>query len=161
MDLKTAFPVSWVLVNELALGPAPTAPRHLDKLEAEGISAVLSLCSSQEVEVPEGLGLRFHCLRVELPEHRTQGLPSLDQLQQAIDALAELHNRGAVFVHCVAAIERAPLVCIAWLMQRHGLSRQHAFDYLRQVHTRTSPSPSQLMLLNQWNNGASPELKIA
>ena len=161
MNLKTAFPVSWVLVNELALGPAPTAPRHLGKLEAEGITGVLSLCSTKEVEVPEDLDLRFHCLRVELPDHRTQGLLSLDQLQQAIDAIAKLRNRGPVFVHCVAGIERAPLVCIAWLMQQHGLSRQHAFDYLREVHTRTSPSASQLMLLNQWNNGASPELKIA
>lgn len=160
MDPKTAFPVSWVLVNELALGPAPRASRHLNKLEAEGISAVLSLCTTQEVEVPEGLDLRFHCLRVELPD-RTQGLLTVDQLQQAIDAIAELRDRGPVFVHCVAAIERAPLVCIAWLMMQHGLSRQHALDYLRQVHTRTSPSASQLMVLNQWINGASRDLKIA
>ena len=88
MDLKTAFPVSWVLVNELALGPAPTAPRHLGKLEAEGISAVLSLCSTKEVEVPEGMDLRFHCLRVELPDHRIQGLPTLDQLHDLYCAAA-------------------------------------------------------------------------
>lgn len=161
MNLKTAFPVSWVLVNELAVGPAPSAPRHLDKLQSEGIATVLSLCSIEEVEVPEDMDLRFHCLRVVLPEHRTQGLPSIDQLEHAIDALAELHNRGPVFVHCVAGIERAPLVCIAWLMRHHGLSRQHAFDYLRQVHPRTSPSASQLMLSNQVGDGASSELKIA
>jgi hypothetical protein len=42
----SAFPISWVLVQDLALGPAPVAPRHLNRLEAEGITAVLSLCST-------------------------------------------------------------------------------------------------------------------
>jgi protein tyrosine/serine phosphatase len=161
MEIKTAFPVSWVLVNELALGPAPRATRHLDKLEAEGITSVLSLCSTKEIADAEGMDLRFHCQRVVLPEQRTNGLLSLDQLEQALAALSELRNHGPVFVHCLAAIERAPLVCQAWLMRQHGLSRQHALDYLRQVHPRTSPSASQLMLLNQLDHDAAPTLKIA
>jgi hypothetical protein len=45
---NTAFPINWVLTQDLAIGPAPGAPRHLNRLEAEGITAVLSLCSTEE-----------------------------------------------------------------------------------------------------------------
>ena len=49
------FRVSWVLVDELAVGPAPRAERHLDRLEQEGVKAVFSLCGLQEAPPPPGL----------------------------------------------------------------------------------------------------------
>jgi protein-tyrosine phosphatase len=54
-----------------------------------------------------------------------------------------------VFVHCVAAMERSPLVCLAWLVSRHGQSPQAALDYLMQVHPGTNPLPGQLRLLDR------------
>ena len=42
------FRINWVLVDELAIGPAPRAERHLDRLEEQGLRAVLSLCSEEE-----------------------------------------------------------------------------------------------------------------
>ena len=157
----TAFPISWVLVDDLALGPAPVAARHLTRLEAEGISSVLSLCSTEEKAAPADLEQRFHCRRLVLPDHRSQGALSIGQLEQALAALAELRSHGPVFVHCVAAIERSPLLCLAWLMREHGLSRQNALDYLLQVHPGTSPSAAHLMLLTQLSHTAPEALKIA
>ena len=157
----SAFPISWVLVQDLALGPAPVATRHLNRLEAEGISSVLSLCSTEEKAAPPDLEERFHCRRLVLPDHRSQGTLSIGQLEQALEVLAELRSHGPVFVHCVAAIERSPLVCLAWLMREHGLSRQNALDYLLQVHPGTSPSAAHLMLLNQLSHTAPEALKIA
>ena len=157
----SAFPISWVLVQDLALGPAPVAVRHLNRLEAEGITAVLSLCSTDEKAAPPDLEERFNCRRLVLPDHRNQGTLSIGQLEQALAILAELRSHGPVFVHCVAAIERSPLVCLAWLMREHGLSRQNALDYLLQVHPGTGPSAAHLMLLNQLNTAAPSELKIA
>ena len=157
----SAFPISWVLVQDLALGPAPVAARHLNRLEAEGITAVLSLCSTEEKAAPPDLEERFHCRRLVLPDHRSQGTLSIGQLEQALEVLAELRSHGPVFVHCVAAIERSPLVCLAWLMREHGLSRQNALDYLLQVHPGTSPSAAHLMLLTQLSHTAPAALKIA
>ena len=64
------FSLSCVLVGELALGPAPQAERHLDHLETERITGVLSLCSEQEAAAPNGMAERFCCRRLVLPDHR-------------------------------------------------------------------------------------------
>ena len=146
---STEFPISWVLVDELAVGPAPVEARHLDRLKAAGIASILSLCSTQERAEPDDLNLRFHCQRIVLPEPRTQGNPTIEQLEQALTALDELRSHGAVYVHCVAAVERSPLVCMAWLIQQHGVTRQHALDYMLQVHPGTSPSSDLLAILSE------------
>ena len=44
-------------------------------------------------------------------------------------------------------MERSPLVCLAWLVRRQGLTPQRALDYLMQVHPGTNPLPGQLALL--------------
>ena len=85
----SAFPISWVLVQDLALGPAPVATRHLNRLEAEGISSVLSLCSTEEKAAPADLEQRFHCRRLVLPDHRSRGTLSICQLEEALAALAD------------------------------------------------------------------------
>ena len=146
------FQIDWVLVDELAIGPAPSSHRHLDRLEHQGIRGVLSLCAAEEAPPPAGLTQRFVCHRLVLPDHRAGCLPSLEELQQALDALAQLGDGGSVFVHCVAAMERSPLVCLGWLVSRQGLSPQRALDYLMQVHPGTNPLPGQLELLR----GLSP-----
>ena len=146
---RSRFRLSWLLARELAVGPAPVAERHLDRLQQEGVAAVLSLCSEQEAPPPPGLQQRFACGRLVLPDHRTGRAMELAELEQALAVLAELRARGPVFVHCVAAMERSPLVCMAWLVTRHRLSPQRALDYLMQTHPGTNPLPQQLALLQQ------------
>lgn len=150
MPPQQRFRIDWVLVNELAIGPAPRAERHLPRLEQAGIGAVLSLCSHEEAPPPEGLRQRFWCERLVLPDHRSGRLPRLDELDNALTLLEKLHQaHGPVFVHCVAAMERSPLVCLAWLVQRHQLQPNQALDYLMQVHPGTNPLPGQLALLQE------------
>jgi len=143
------FRLDWVLVDELAIGPAPRADRHLDRLQEAGIKAVLSLCSSEEAALPEGLGERFAHQRCVLPDHRAGRLPELAELEGALDALASLLGQGPVYVHCVAAMERSPLVCLAWLVSRHRQTPERALDYLMQLHPGTNPLPGQLALLGR------------
>jgi protein-tyrosine phosphatase len=143
------FRIDWVLVNELALGPAPRAERHLERLQAEGVKAILSLCSEAEAPALPGMEQRFALARLVLPDHRSGRLPELAQLQQALAELEQLQAAGPVFVHCVAAMERSPLLCLAWLVRRRGLSPQRALDYLMQLHPGTSPLAGQLALLHQ------------
>ena len=146
---RSRFRIDWVLVNELAIGPAPRAERHLERLADQGVRAVLSLCSPQEAPPPEGLEQRFACSRLVLPDHRAERLPEAEELGEALALLEQLRSEGPVFVHCVAAMERSPLVCLAWLVSRHGQSPQAALDYLMQVHPGTNPLPGQLKLLDQ------------
>jgi len=142
------FRLDWVLVEELAIGPAPRADRHLDRLYGEGIKAVLSLCSPDEVVLAGGLAERFVHQCCVLPDHRAGRLPELAELEGVLVALATLlREQGPVYVHCVAAMERSPLVCLAWLVSRHRQTPQRALDYLMQLHPGTNPLPGQLALL--------------
>ena len=149
MQLSRYFRVNWVLVDQLAIGPAPRAERHLDRLREAGISCVLSLCSPNEATPPAGLGDGFRTSRYVLPDHRAGRLPALAELETALGHLAELQQHGPVFVHCVAAMERSPLVCLACLVRQHRMSPERALDYLMQQHPGTNPLPGQLALLNQ------------
>ena len=139
----------WVLVHELAVGPAPRDVRHLDLLGAEGIAAILTLCSEREMPSPPGLSSRFVTKRLVLPDHRSERLPELSELECALAALADLRTHGSVFVHCMAGVERSPLVCLGWLVKQHRLTAMRALDYLMQVHPGTNPLPGQLDLLSR------------
>jgi len=138
---------SWVLINELAVGSAPRTSAHLDQLQRQGIASVLSLCSIDEAAPPEAIADRFVVDRVVLPDHRSYRLPAPSELQTALEALQRLKQHGPVYVHCVASMERSPLVCLAWLVTRHRQSPAAALDYLMQVHPPTNPLPGQLRLL--------------
>ncbi len=142
-----ALRLSWVLAGELAVGTAPWRADDLLELEREGVAAVLSLCREQEGPLAEGLARIFPWRRVPLPDHRGPEPLTTAHLERALEALADLRPHGAVYVHCVAGVERSPLVAMAWLMRRRGLARLEALDYLMQTHPGTSPLPAHLALL--------------
>jgi len=145
---RSSFRIDWVLRDQLALGPAPRRLEHLGQLERAGVQAVLSLCDAPELPMPVELGQRFLWARQVLPDHRAGRYPTAAELEAALAELGRLRREaGAVFVHCVASMERSPLVCLAWLMRERGLSRLQALDYLMQVHPGTNPLPGQLELL--------------
>ena len=111
--------------------------------------------------MPVGLDERFVHQHSVLPDHRTGRLPDLVELEAALDALAALLQQGPVFVHCVAAMERSPLVCLAWLVSRHRLTPQQALDYLMQIHSGTNPLAGQLALLDRLGfNKSSPQSSV-
>ena len=144
---------NWVLRDRLAVGPAPRSNEDLDQLAAAGIRAVLSLCDPREAPPPPGLVERFTCRRLVLPDHRAGRPPEPVELEQALALLAELEPHGPVYVHCVAGVERSPLICLGWLMRRRRLPLLNALDYLMQVHPATGPLPEQLACLREVING--------
>ncbi len=140
---------NWVLVNKLAIG---TAPRNLDdisKLKKYSIKSVLSLCSTKEANLPIGFQINFDCERLTLPDHTYGRLPTLEELENALELLNKLINKPPVFVHCVASIERSPLVCLAWLVKYEKLSPEYALQYLMDIHPSTNPLPGQFSLLSK------------
>ena len=143
------FRIDWVLVDELAIGPAPRAPRHLDRLSEAGIQAVFSPVVKMRRLHHQIFNALAH-QRLVLPDHRSGRLPRGSELEAALQLLLNLHQQhGAVFVHCVAAMERSPLVCLGWLVKQHHLTPARALDYLMQVHPGTNPLPGQLALLHE------------
>ena len=147
MQRSRYFQVDWVLVDELAIGPAPRKQRHLDRLHELGIKGVLSLGAFPEAEPPETFDQSFQTRRIVLPDHRAGRMPSTKELETALENLRELLNHGPVFVHCVAAMERSPLVCLGWLVMEHRMNPDRALDYLMQQHPGTNPLPGQLKLI--------------
>ena len=143
------FKIDWVLQKELAIGPAPKKISHINDLIQEQIVSVLSLCSKDEVTYLEEIENTFNFKRVVLPDHKFKRPPTFDELSQALDTLSEIKKLGPVFVHCVAGVERSPLVCMAWLIRKHNLKPRQALDYLMEIHIGTNPLPSQLKLLDK------------
>ena len=92
MPRSRYFRIDWVLVDKLAIGPAPRAERHLDQLREAGIRCVLSLCAPDEATPPAGLSEGFLTSRYVLPDHRAGRLPTLEELKTAIAAISQSYS---------------------------------------------------------------------
>ena len=143
------FKINWVLNEELAVGTAPQKNEHLKKLEDEGIKSIFSLCGENEVKSDLKLDELFNHKRYVLPDHKTGKIFSSMELNESLVILRNLLKSGPVFVHCYAAVERSPLVCMAWLMKEHRLTLQQSLDYLMQTNPGTNPLPGQLRVLKE------------
>ncbi len=140
--------IDWVLNDQLAIGAAPRDNNDLDVLKKYGFVWIFSLCSKEEINVEVNFEDYFSCKRVILPDHKYKEALTIDQLNLAINTLAEIIESGPVYIHCLAGIERSPLVCMAWLVKNYNLTPTQALDYLMDVHKGTNPLPAQLKLLN-------------
>ena len=139
--------IDWVLQNELAIGQAPRTIVDVNELEKNGILSILSLCSKEEISSDLEIEKFFFLKRVVLPDHKYKAALTLDKLNLAIEELSKIISKGPVYVHCVAGVERSPLVCMAWLIKNQNLTPIQALDYLMEVHNGTNPLPEQLALL--------------
>lgn len=142
-----SFFVNWVLRDEIAIGPAPTQENHIYQLKQAKIQSVLSLCSKQEATPPNDINKIFNCERIILPDHTYNKKISLKEIKIALQILEELKKFGPTFVHCKAAVERSPLICVAWLIKYESLTMQQSLNYLMRVNPGTCPSADQLKLL--------------
>lgn len=147
---RKEFKLDWVLINQLAIGPAPREEKHLIILEENNIKGILSLCSKEEALPPKNLENKFSCKRIILPDHRSRRLPEKEEIESALDNLNYLFQNPPVFVHCVEAIERSPLICIAWLILKNGLKYEQALRYLMEVHPQTNPLDTQLKKIKEY-----------
>ena len=115
------FIIDWVLINNIAIGKAPRKIKDIYKLKKYGINSILSLCSENEAPLIADLKEHFEHRRVVLPDHSYKRYPELQELNFALDVLKDLQTFRPTYVHCVASIERSPLVCMGWLIRELGL----------------------------------------
>ena len=142
-----SFFINWVLRDEIAVGPAPTKEIHIDQLKEKEIKGILSLCSIHEAKPPNDITKIFRCERIILPDHTYDKKMSFKEINTVLMRLQELKKVGPIFIHCKAAVERSPLICIAWLVKYKSLTIQQSLDYLMRINPGTCPSEDQLNLL--------------
>jgi len=143
------FSLDWVLINELAIGKVPYKKEHLEELKKEGISSVLSLCSEEEFIVSNDFYRDFQHERIVLPDHKSGKAPSINEILSVLSKLKKLISFGPVYVHCIASMERSPLICMAWLIKEHSLNVEEALDYLMNIHPGTNPLKEQIEILEE------------
>ena len=146
---KTNFKIDWIIVDQVALGALPRKFEHIELLRENNIKSVLSLCDIGKYISKDFLSKDFIHKQIVLPDHKDGKLPLISEVENCIEALKELTEIGATYVHCYASMERSPLICMAWIIRMHNLKPQEALDYIMQTHKGTSPLPGQLALLNR------------
>jgi hypothetical protein len=106
--------------------------------------AVLNLCEARDSYEAE-----FH--RWD-PIRDAEPAPSLDWLRSEVDFVDEQLRAGrTTYVHCAAGVSRSGMVVIAYLMRRHGWSRDEALVYVRTKRPDVRPNPAFMRLLAEWD----------
>ena len=59
----------------------------------------------------------FNLVNVNLPDHNSKRFATKYEIENAVNTLEELLEKGPVFMHCHAAVERSPLISVAFLIK--------------------------------------------
>ena len=94
----------------------------------------------------------FDFKRLILPDHTYKRNLKILEIQKAINIIEDFDDSRPTLIHCVAAVERSPLICMSWLIVKHKLSPHQALDYMMQAHPGTNPLPNQLKLSINFKN---------
>ena len=146
---RKRFKFNWVLSNQIAIGNVPNSQEDFEKLRDSGIKSIITLCNEEEASFSERFSSLFRFERYVLPDHKSKRSPKLSELKDVLSLIKVNLNNGPIFIHCFAAVERSPLVCMAWLIKESKLNSQQALDYLMQVNPGTCPLPEQISTLRE------------
>lgn len=147
VNIKSDFIFNWVLRNKLAIGSAPNNEKDFLILKKNGIDNILNLCSKNESNYYFKIKDDFDYRRYILPDHKCKESIDIDQIFKILQFIEHNFDKSKIFIHCLASVERSPIICIAWLVRYKKLNVQDAYIYLSQIHKRTNPLQEQLKLL--------------
>ena len=147
MNSNKEYNITWVLIDELAIGQAPNSLDNLFFLKEKGIKSIISLCELNEAPKLKEINDLFNYEKYPLPDHRQNKYPSVEEILYVLKKIKKFILEGPVYVHCVAAMERSPLICLAWLIKEKGLNLEQSLDYMMQIHKNTNPLAGQLAIL--------------
>ena len=143
------LPYSWILTNQLAIGPMPVSSGHWQQLEEAGLRCRFSCCYQHE-ETLAPLPPGWRSAGVPLPDHRLQEGLKAERLLQALNIAEALLDEGApVYLHCLAGIERSPMLAVGLTARRRRIDIYSALDWVRRCHPPAQPIYTHLELLEQ------------
>ncbi|XP_065305670.1 dual specificity protein phosphatase 7 [Dermacentor albipictus] len=127
------FPVQ--IVPFLYLGNEENS-LDLDSLERHNIRYVLNVTHNL-ANAFEGRGLKY--MKIPIEDHWSQNLASF--FPQAIAFIDEARQkRVGVLVHCLAGVSRSVTVTLAYLMQKHKLPLNEAYDLVKKRKANIAPN---------------------
>ncbi len=140
---------NWVLINKLAIGTPPTFDEDRLLLKEKKIKSILDLRNEfdfRQIDFKKNLDLykEFNLINISLPDHNSKRLATKYEIENAVNNLEKLLDNGPVFMHCHAAIERSPLICVAFLMKKKRLNYIQAYEYVKQQNITTNILIEQL-----------------
>ena len=148
MNLK----FNWILINKFAIGIPIILETDKEFLLEKGIKTILDLRNSDDLnsvnhqEYIKNLS-GFAYKNFPLPDHKSGRLAETFEIRQAVDLLELSLLKGPVFMHCHAAIERSPLISIAYLNLKKGFSIIQSCDYVKQQNQSTCVNVEQLKFI--------------
>ncbi|KAL1468951.1 hypothetical protein MTO96_041146 [Rhipicephalus appendiculatus] len=108
----------------------------LDSLERHNIRYVLNVTHNL-ANAFEGRGLKY--MKIPIEDHWSQNLASF--FPQAIAFIDEARQkRVGVLVHCLAGVSRSVTVTLAYLMQKHKLPLNEAYDLVKKRKANIAPN---------------------
>jgi hypothetical protein len=144
-----AQPYSWILTQQLAIGPMPRTVSHWEVLEGAGLRSRFSCCYPEE-EVFSPAPAHWQSDGVSLPDHRHQEILRQEQLVEALDrAEAMIHTGAPLYLHCLAGRERSALMAVGLTARLRGIDIFVALDWVRRCHPMASPLYEHLEILEQ------------
>jgi len=144
---ERSLPCSWVLNNQLAVGPMPRSDRHWQQLEEAGFRSRFSCCYPEEetgLILPPG----WSSDRVSLPDHREQEPMQESRLILALArAEALVKDAAPVYLHCLAGYERSPLLAVGLTARMRGIDMLAALAWVRRCHPMAMPIYDHLVMM--------------
>ncbi len=144
-------PLTWLIPGELMVNALPTFDTY-PVLWDLGIRAILTLCAESEGRVPDRpAAYPFAWQRLVLPDSHYPVPLTPEALGSAIAVIRDwTQQKMPVYVHCLAGMERSPLVSVAYLCVYHHLELWEAHHWVKQKHPRTAIQPAQLQVLRTY-----------
>ena len=141
---------NWILVNKLAIGTPLTSKKDKLFLKEKKIKSILDLRNKfdlAKIDYEKQLAFykEFNLVNISLPDHNSKRLATTSEIHNTVNNLQKLLENGPVFMHCHAAVERSPLISVAFLMKTRRLSYIQAYEYVKQQNTNTNVLISQLI----------------
>lgn len=120
----------WDRVDGRVIVGGVPLPWDVDRLQREGVVAVVNLC--EETEGPTDALRRAGIPVLRVPMHDF-ARPSADAVARALDVIDDATRAGGTaYVHCKAGKGRSATVALCWLLREHGLDPREADRVLRQ-----------------------------
>ena len=141
---------NWILINKLAIGTPPTSERDEIFLKDNKIKGILDLrnqfdLSKVNYHYEKLIDKKFKYINFGLPDHNSKRFATKDEIDNTLDILEELLKYGPVYMHCHAAVERCPLISVAFLKKHKKLSLIQSYDYVKQQNKSTNILMGQLL----------------